>query len=205
MDVRGDGRYIIAGLAAAVALPVAVFAAAIPFYVAVPIAAVLFAAIALILAPRRPLEGVDAAALGRGDVLAARAALEDADSDLDAIEAAAKRIHTADIAQAIAHLAGTARGLLGRVEAEPAKLPEIRRLVAVYLPRTRDITESYADIEARGKLDPARTDRVRTTLKRIDETFQHFGQRMIEGEAKSLDVDLSLLEDSIKQELESRP
>ncbi|MBK8160001.1 MAG: hypothetical protein IPK59_14945 [Rhodospirillaceae bacterium] len=57
MDVRGDGRYLIAGLAAAGALPAAVFGADIPFYAAVPIAIVLFAALALILAPRRPLEG----------------------------------------------------------------------------------------------------------------------------------------------------
>ncbi|HVI89858.1 MAG TPA: 5-bromo-4-chloroindolyl phosphate hydrolysis family protein [Dongiaceae bacterium] len=205
MDVRGDGRYLVAGIAAAAALPVGVFVIGIPFYVAVPIAAVLFAGVALFLAPRRPLEGVDVKALGRGDVTAARAALEDADQDLDAIEDAAKRIHTADIAQAVTHLATTARGLLTQVEAEPAKLSEIRRLVAVYLPRTRDITESYADIESRGKLDAARTERVRGVLKRIDDTFQHFGQRLVEGEAKSLDVDLTLLEDSIKQELESRP
>src|SRR5260221_5614623 len=204
MDVRGDGRYLIAGLAAAIALPVAVFVVAIPFYAAVPIAIVLFVALALILAPRRPLEGINMAAIGRGDVMAAQAALEDADIDLDAIEAAAKKIKTADIAQSITHLAGSARGLLQQVEAEPAKLAEIRRLVAVYLPRTRDISESYADIETRGKLDPARTDRVRAVLKRIDGTFQHFGQRLVEGEAQSLYVDLSLLEDSIKQELESR-
>jgi DNA repair ATPase RecN len=179
--------------------------AAIPFYAAVPAAVVLFAALALILAPRRPLEGINMTALGRGDVMAAQAALEDADGDLDAIEAAAKRIKTADIATSITHLAGTARGLLQQVEAEPAKLADIRRLVAVYLPRTRDISESFADIESRGKLDPARTERVRAVLKRIDDTFQHFGQRLVEGEAKSLDVDLALLEDSIKQELESRP
>jgi DNA repair ATPase RecN len=205
MEVRGDGRYLIAGLVAAIALPVAVFVAAIPFYAAVPAAVVLFAALALILAPRRPLEGINMTALGRGDVMAAQAALEDADGDLDAIEAAAKRIKTADIATSITHLAGTARGLLQQVEAEPAKLADIRRLVAVYLPRTRDISESFADIESRGKLDPARTERVRAVLKRIDDTFQHFGQRLVEGEAKSLDVDLALLEDSIKQELESRP
>jgi 5-bromo-4-chloroindolyl phosphate hydrolysis protein len=204
MDVRGDGRYLVAGAAAAAALPLGVFVIGIPFYVAVPIAAVLFAGVALFLAPRRPLEGIDVKALGCGDVTAARAALEDAGQDLDAIEDAAKRIRTTDIAQAVTHLATTARGLLGQVEAEPAKLPEIRRLVAVYLPRTRDITESYADIETRGKLDAARTERVRTVLKRIDDTFQHFGQRLVEGEAKSLDVDLTLLEDSIKQELESR-
>lgn len=204
MDVRGDGRYLVAGLVAAAALPAAVFLVDIPYYVAVPIAAVLFGGVALFLAPRRPLEGVDVAALGRGDVTAARAALEDADRDLDAIEGAAKRIRAADIAKAVMHLAATARGLLSQVEAEPAKLPEIRRLVAVYLPRTREITESYADIETRGKLDTARTERVRSVLQRIDDTFQHFGQRMVEGEAKSLDVDLALLEDSIKQELEPR-
>jgi DNA repair ATPase RecN len=204
MEVRGDGRYLIAGLAAAIVLPVAVFVAAIPFYAAVPIAVVLFAALTLLLAPRRPLEGISMASVARGDVVAAQAALEDADRDLDAIEAATKKIKTPDIAQAITHLAGSARGLLSQVEAEPAKLAEIRRLVAVYLPRTRDITESYADIESRGKLDPARTERVRAVLKRIDDTFQHFGQRLVEGQAKSLDVDLSLLEDSIKQELESR-
>ncbi|MBK8160002.1 MAG: 5-bromo-4-chloroindolyl phosphate hydrolysis family protein [Rhodospirillaceae bacterium] len=148
---------------------------------------------------------VDAAALGRGNVLAAQAALQDADDDLDAIEAAAKRIRTPDVAKTVGHLVITARNLLKQVEAEPAKLADIRRLVAVYLPRTRDITESYADIESGGKLDPARVERVRVVLGRIDDTFQHFGQRLVEGQAKSLDVDLALLESSIKQELESRP
>jgi hypothetical protein len=41
-------------------------------------------------------------------------------------------------------------------------------------------------------------------LKRIDDTFAHFGERMVEGEAKELDVELDLLEDSIKQELEQQ-
>jgi hypothetical protein len=204
MDLRGDGRYLVAGLVAGAAVPAAVFLADIPFFVAVPIAVVLFGAIVFLLAPRRPLEGVDLDALGRGDVAAARTALESADSDLDAIEAVAQRIRTKDIAVAVTHLAATARNLLAQVEKEPAKLADVRRLIAVYLPRTREIATSFADIEGKGLQERARTERVRGVLKRIDDTFQHFGERMVEGEAKELDIELNLLEDSIKQELESR-
>lgn len=201
MDPRGDGRYVIAGLIAAAALPAAVFLADIPYFAAVPIAAVLFGAVAFLLAPRRPLEGIDAASVGRGQIEAAQNALEEADRDLDAIFAASKKIRTKDIGKALDHLTTTARRLLHQVEQDPAKLSEVRRLVAVYLPRTREIATSFADIESRGQLEPARIDRLRDTLKKIDETFQHFGERMIEGEAKELDVELNLLEDSIKQEL----
>ena len=204
MDVRGDGRYLIAGLVAGAALPAAVFLADIPFIAAVPIAVVLFGAIVFLLAPRRPLEGVNLEALGRGDVTAARAALASADNDLDAIEAIAQRLKTRDIAATITHLAMTARGLLGQIEKEPSKLADVRRLVAVYLPRTREIATSFAEVEGKGLQERARAERVRTVLKRIDETFQHFGERMVEGEAKELDIELDLLEDSIKQELESR-
>jgi hypothetical protein len=204
MELRGDGRYVIAGLIAAAALPAAVFVAAIPFYVAVPISIVLFGAIVYLLAPRRPLEGIDAAAVGRGQIEAAQNALEEADRDLDSITVAAKRIRTRDIAAALDHLTTTARRLLHQVEQDPAKLGEVRRLVAVYLPRTREIATSFADIESRGQLEQARIDRLRGALKKIDETFQHFGERMVESEARELDVELNLVEDSIKQELGTR-
>jgi hypothetical protein len=204
MDPRGDGRYVIAGLVAAAALPAAVFVAAIPFFAAVPISVVLFGAVVYLLAPRRPLEGLDVGAIGRGQVAAAQSALEEADSDIDAIEGSAKRIKTQDIAAALKHLAATARNLLQQVEKDPAKLSDVRRLVAVYLPRTRDIAAGFADIESRGSLEQPRIDRLRGSLKKIDETFQHFGDRMVEGEAKELDVELDLLEDSMKQELGSR-
>jgi len=209
MDSRGnpkggDGRYVIAGLSAAAALPAAVFLADIPYFAAVPIAAALFGAIVFLLAPRRPLEGIDAATVGRGQIEAAQNALEEADRDLDAIFAAAKRIRTRDIAAALNSLTTTARQLLHQVEQEPAKLSEVRRLVAVYLPRTRDIAASIADIESRGQLEPARIERLRGALKKIDETFQHFGERMVESESRELDVELNLLEDSIKQELGTR-
>jgi DNA repair ATPase RecN len=201
MDIRGDGRYVIAGLVAAAALPAAVFAAAIPFLAAVPIAVVLFGAVVYLLAPRRPLEGLDVATIGRGQIEAARNALEEADTDIDTIVAAAKRIRTRDIAAALDHLATTARRLLHQVEQDPAKLSEVRRLVAVYLPRTREIASSFADIESRGSLEAPRIERLREMLKKIDATFQHFGDRMVEGEARELDVELNLLEDSMKQEL----
>ena len=48
---------------------------------------VLFFAIAFLLAPRRPLDGIDAAAVGRGQIEAAQNALEEADRDLDTITA----------------------------------------------------------------------------------------------------------------------
>lgn len=201
MDSRGDGRYVIAGLGAAVALPAAVFLADIPYYAAVPSAVALFGAIVFLLAPRRPLEGIDAASVGRGQIEAAQTALEEADRDLDAIVVAAKRIRTRDIAVALDQLTTTARHLLHQVEQEPAKLSEVRRLVAVYLPRTREIAASIADIEGRGRLEPARIERLRGALKKIDETFQHFGERMVESESRELDVELNLLEDSMRQEL----
>jgi len=204
MDLRGDGRYVIAGLVAAAALPGAVFVVGIPYFAAVPIAAVLFGAIVFLLAPRRPFDGLDVAAIGRGQIEAAQGALEEANRDIGTIEAAAKRIKTKDIAAALTHLTGSAQGLLQQVEKDPAKLSDVRRLVAVYLPRTREIADSVADIESRGTLEPARVDRLRGVLKKIDETFQHFGERMVEGDAKELDVELNLLEDSIKQELGSR-
>ena len=204
MDSRGDGRYVIAGLSAAAALPAAVFLADIPYFAAVPIADVLFGAVVFLLAPRRPLEGLDAATVGRGQIEAAQNALEAADRDLDAIFAAAKRIRTRDLAAALTSLTTTARRLLHQVEQEPARLSEVRRLVAVYLPRTREIAASIADIESRGQLEPARIERLRGALKKIDETFQHFGERMVESESKELDVELNLLEDSIKQELGNR-
>jgi hypothetical protein len=158
MDMRGDGRYVIAGLASAVVLPSLVFLADIPFYAAVPAAGVLFAAIAFILAPRRPLEGIDIDALNRGDVAAAQAALEEAGQDLAAIEAAAGRIRTKDVAAAVKHLAASARGLLQQVEADPSKLSGVRRLVAVYLPRTREIARQLARI-SRGAVGTTRTAR----------------------------------------------
>jgi hypothetical protein len=92
----------------------------------------------------------------------------------------------------------------GRSEKEPSKLVDVRRLVAVYLPRTREIATSFVEVEGKGLQERARAERVRAVLKRIDETFQHFGERMVEGDAKELDIELNLLEDSIKQELESR-
>src|SRR3954464_14521650 len=153
MDARGDsrggdGRYLIAGLIAAAALPAAVFLAAIPYFAAVPISLVLFFAVIFLLAPRRPLEGIDPAAVGRGQIEAAQNALEEAALDLDSITVAAKKIRTRDIAAALDHLTTTARRLLHQVEQDPAKLSEVRRLVAVYLPRTREIATSFADIES---------------------------------------------------------
>jgi len=201
---NGDGRYVIAGLIAAAALPAAVFLADIPYFAAVLIALVLFFAVTFLLAPRRPLEGINADAVGRGQIEAAQNALEEADRDLDAIFAASKKIRTRDIAGALDHLTTTARRLLHQVEQDPGKLSEVLRLVAVYLPRTREIATGFADIESRGQLEPARIDRLRDTLKKVDETFQHFGERMVESEAKELDVELNLLEDSMKQELGTR-
>ena len=198
-------NHIAAGLAAALALPLAVLALGMPLVIAVPLSGALYAGVALAMAPRARLPRVDFGKIGRAQAEVVAELIVAADGEVAALETAAKALHAPDLRDPVARLAATARTILDRLARAPEKLPAARRFLAYYLPRSVEIANSLGAVERRSQQEPSRRAAIVATLGRLDQAFGVTADGLDQGDIAALDVELRLLDKALAEDLGPLP
>lgn len=194
-------NHIIAGLAAALALPLAAVAAGLPFVAALVIAVLLYAGLALMLAPRRAAERIAPGQVGRVQAELVAGLIEEGEASVARLRDAARGLRSKEAGRTVAHLAEVARGLLDRLAAEPGKLPAVRRFLTYYLPRSAEIAEGLGTVEQQRVPDEKRQREIEATLGKLDQAFTYYADSFAQAELDTLDVELRLLSRSLAEDL----
>lgn len=198
-----DWNWIVAGIAAAILLPVLGVIAAFPLWIAVTISAIVFVALVLLLAPRRLFEGIDVQTIGNGRVAFARDLLSEAEPHIDRLRVSATQIRDKETAGCVRHLCEIATDVFAKVEDNPAHAATVKRFLSYYIPRAAEVAEGFATIEAKRAPDKARLKDVRLVLVKLEEAFVHYADSLVDDELGSLDTDLRLIRASLKEDIRS--
>jgi 5-bromo-4-chloroindolyl phosphate hydrolysis protein len=191
---------VVAGLVGGLFAPVATFGFGLPLWVSLPAAVLIFVGIRLAIAPRRLFEGFDFGEADRASIELARGILSGAQRELDRLKALAQETSTIAVRNNLDHLYAVAARVVAEVEQKPRRVNNVRRLLTYYLPAAVRLAAGYHVLE--GSITPDR-ERVQATAEmigRLDEVFGRYADRLSEEEVEGLDVELRLLENSIRDE-----
>lgn len=198
----GSGaNHIMAGIAAALALPLTVFVLQLPFVGGIAIAVALYAGVALLFAPRRMAETIRFDQIGRAQAELVASLIEDGEALVARLRTASKSLRSAPGRQTTAHLADVAQNTLDRLAAEPGKLAAIRRFLTYYLPRSAEIAEGLGTVEKQRAPDVARQAEIESMLTKLDQAFTFYADSFAQAELDTLDVELKLLGRSLADDL----
>ena len=196
-----DRNWIAAGIVTAVLIPLLVFGIGLPFAVAASAAVIVFTGLVFFLAPRRLFEGIDVSKVARGRLDLARKVLSGAEPAVDRLKEVAQRISNTAVAGRVDRLAATARTIIAGVEADPNRLASVQRFLTYYLPQSGELAESYAVLEQKRAPDPARMAEAEELIGKLDEAFSHYADTLLESDLGDLDVQLRLLQSSLKEDM----
>lgn len=198
--MKGGLNMLIAGGIAAALLPALAIGLSLPFIVAGAIAALAFAGLMLLLAPRdrfagKVLQGFSAARL---DLV--RELLETAEPHAARLDAAARAIPEKALAARFSHLAEAARAIFLRLEAEPGRLDAVQRFLTYYLPAAANVAEGAAALFEQARPDAERLTEVRQAADRLDAAFATYADNLVLADLSRLDLDLKLLGQALDDE-----
>ncbi len=128
------------------------------------------------------------------------AALEAAETKIEAIEAARKSIHNIEFKQHLSRIIKKAREILTTIEEDPGDLQRARKFLKVYLDGTQRITESYVKTNKNDATTAELDDSFRRVLGSIEETFDIQQKKLKENDQFDLDVQIEVLQTQLKQE-----
>jgi hypothetical protein len=196
----GEWRYLAAGAASAVLMPVLAFGAHAPLWAAGVGAALAFGGVFFVTAPRRPLDDVDVGKIGQGRIAVVRAAIEGAAPALDRLRAAAAKIKDAAAKARVTSIAATGAQIIADLEKAPENLSSVQRLLTYYLPQSADLAEGYQDLEARG-LGADRRQAIADLLIKLQGAFAHFRDQQADQDLRTLDVDIRLIGQALDEDI----
>jgi hypothetical protein len=200
MAGRGQST-LLAGGAAAVALPVLALGAHLPLLLAAPIAAAVFAGVWL-LAPGPTARTLDVDALTETQDGTARALITDAQGALARLQAAGRSVKDAQMKAGLDSLQATASRVLQDLRGHPEHAMAVRRLLTFYLPNAASLAEGWRALEATTKPAPERVAQTRSTVAALDDAFTRFADDLQAPQLQTLDLDLRVLNDALKSDLE---
>lgn len=195
------GNWIAGGIVAAVLVPLLVIAAGLPLIVALPVTAAAFAGVAMLTAPRRLFEGIDVSGVGRGRLELARKVLSEAAPYRDRLRAAAVNQPDKDIGAALRQMADTTDAIMAEVEKSPAKLTLVTRFLGYYLPQAAELADGYRLVKQKRLPDLQRAGEMRDMIGKLGTAFAKFADGLLDADLKGLDVELKLLEATLKDDM----
>ncbi len=143
---------------------------------------------------KKGLEGVDEFATDR----VARA-IEKAEDLVRQITDASNRIGDRRLEGRIERLCDQAREVFRTVERDPRDLARARTFLSVYLLGLRDATVKFADVWNRSQDTEARTD-YEALLGDLEHSFTAQRTHLLEDDRSSLDIEIEVLRDRLKQD-----
>ena len=150
--------------------------------------------------PRRLFEGFAFGEADRASLELARDILSDAQAQLDRLQGLSRETSAVAIRQKLDHLHAIAAGVVRDVEQKPRRVNNVRRLLTYYLPAAVRLADGYRVLEGSNAPDRERVRATAEMIGRLDEVFGRYADRLSEDEVEGLDVELKLLENSIRDE-----
>lgn len=139
---------------------------------------------------------------GRAELV--QGVLAEAATALRQMDAQLPRLRHPDGVASVAHIVAVGNRLMAQVAAQPEKLSIAQRVFTYYCPEAVRVTEALARLEAGAPPDVERIAGTQSVLKKLEVLFDSTEIEMRAGEAKALDIDLKLLDQSIEADLKTR-
>ncbi|MDX8446588.1 5-bromo-4-chloroindolyl phosphate hydrolysis family protein [Mesorhizobium captivum] len=196
-----DWNWIVAGLVSAALLIGLSALTHFPFLVSAVISVLVFAGLVFVLAPRQLFEGIDLGSIGGGQVAFARELLAQAQPAADRLTAAAGSIADKDMKAKVKNLSDIAVDVIARVEAKPASAASVRRFLTYYVPQAAEVAEGYASLADRRAPNRQRLANVGAVITKLQDAFVHYADSLADSELGTLDVDLRLIQESLKEDI----
>ena len=195
-----DKTDILAGLAGGLFAPVATFGFGLPWWVSVPGALLVFFGVRLAVQPRQLFEGFDFGEADQASLELAREILSDARVQLDRLAAVARDMSSASVRHKLEHLRSIAARVVDEIEQRPSRVNNVRRLLTYFLPAAVRLADGYRVLERANDPDRERLKATDAMIGRLDQVFGRYADRLSQEEVEGLDVELRLLENSIRDE-----
>ncbi|MFD2250756.1 hypothetical protein FHS82_001492 [Pseudochelatococcus lubricantis] len=196
-----DWRWVAGGIVGALSVPVLTLAAGVPLIVSSVIAALLFLGVSLLLSPRRLFEGLSFKGVSKGQLEFAADLIKEGDAHVRRLRVLARDMPGNDMRARLSHLAETGARILSLIEKSPGKAPSVGRFVSYYLPQTVRIAEGYLMVHGQERPDPDRLNELSGVVDRLDRVFDQYAGTLVESELSTLDVQLRLIDASLKQDI----
>jgi 5-bromo-4-chloroindolyl phosphate hydrolysis protein len=194
---------ILAGVTGGVFAPIATFGFGLPLWASIPGAILVFFGVRLAASPRSLFEGFNFGAVDRASLDLARDILADAQEQADRLRTLTQDVQSVPVRQKLDHLRAIAARVIAEVEQKPRRVNNVRRLLTYYLPATVRLADGYRVLERSNAPDRDRMGAAGEMISRLDNLFAHYADRLSEDEVAGLDIELRLLEDSIRTEQRS--
>nr|WP_246673232.1 5-bromo-4-chloroindolyl phosphate hydrolysis family protein [Mesorhizobium sp. B2-4-14] len=172
-----------------------------PFLVSAVISALVFAGLVFVLAPRQLFEGLDLSSISGSRVAFARELLAQAQPAADRLTAAAGSIADRDMKAKVKNLSDIAADVISKVEQKPETAPSVRRFLTYYVPQAAEVAEGYATLANRRAPSQARLANVGAVIAKLQDAFVHYADSLADSELGTLDVDLRLIQESLKEDI----
>jgi hypothetical protein len=126
---------------------------------------------------------------------------EDAMPGLARLSQASDLVQKGEVRARLKRLGTTAERALEDLRKRPERAQASHRLFTYYVPRAADLGEAYAAIERRTPVDTERAAEIDGFLERLEEVFRHYSDKVLETELLTLDAEMRVLNDSIREDL----
>ena len=199
MAGRGQST-LLAGGAAAVALPALALGVHLPLPIAGLVSAAVFAGVWL-LAPGPTARTLDVDALTETQDGTARALIADAQGALVRLKAAGDGVRDPQMRASVEKLQATAGRVLGDLRTSPDRVMAVRRLLTFYLPNAASLAEGWRALEATTRPSPERVAQTRSTMLALDDAFTRYAADLQAPQLQTLDLDLRVLNDALKSDV----
>ena len=201
MTLSRGTAILLAALAAAAVMPAAAIGLHLPLWLDLGLSGGTFAGGFLLLRSGKQ-ETLDADAVADARNQTGRGLIPDAAAALDRMKKALTQIKDPAVRGQVDGLVRTGAKVLGNVRADPSKAMAVRRLLTFYLPNAASIAEGWVALEGRATPSPERMAQTGATLRSLNEAFAKFSDDMVEPQMQTLDIDLKVVNDALKADLE---
>lgn len=198
---------LVAGTAAALALPLLAFRVHLPLWLAAVIALGVFYGLKLILepGPERPAPRLNTETLDGARLETAQALITEGRAALDRLVQATRGLRDPAMKAELKQLTATADRVLGDLREDPSRAMAVRRLLTFYLPNAASVAEGWRALEGRTLPAPDRAAQTRQTVHALNDAFRRFADELVQPQMQTLDLDLKVLNDALKSDLERTP
>jgi hypothetical protein len=204
MRARGTPT-LIAGLVAAAMLPILALAFRLPLWLAAAIAIGVFFGVQALMARGEGGGDDGAEPLDEAQMATADALLAEGRDALERLRTAGRSLRDKPMRAEVERLSLTADRILRDVRADPSKAMSVRRLMTFYLPNAASLAEGWRALEGRALPSSERERQTRETMTALNEAFDRFGDQLVQPQVQTLDLDLKVLNDALKTDLERLP
>ncbi len=124
--------------------------------------------------------------------------IEDAKSDLMQIKAASG-VASGELLANLQKIVQNSEKIEQDLLREPHKLSEVQRIFTYYIPATQDLV--FARAKAVSANDATKLVEIDNMMARLAQAFEDFARKMHGEDARSIDIDIKLLEQSLQEDL----